>query len=57
MGLWTPGKDRIEQLLALGASRWEAVQASVQRCVKVALTPIINQMNVVGGLPQQPPLS
>ena len=42
------GKDRIEQLLALGASRWEAVQAAVQRCTKMALTPILNQMNVVG---------
>lgn len=42
------GKDRIEQLLALGATRWEAVQASLQRCVRVALTPILNQMNVVG---------
>ncbi|CAK0785180.1 hypothetical protein CVIRNUC_008386 [Coccomyxa viridis] len=42
------GKDRIEQLLALGATRWEAVQAALQRCVRVALTPILNQMNVVG---------
>ncbi|CAL8471622.1 g11164 [Coccomyxa elongata] len=42
------GKDRIEQLLALGATRWEATQASIQRCVRVALTPILNQMNVVG---------
>ena len=45
---WRAGKDRIEQLLALGATRWEAVQASLQRCVRVALTPILNQMNVVG---------
>lgn len=45
---WCAGKDRIEQLLALGATRWEAVQASLQRCVRVALTPILNQMNVVG---------
>ena len=42
------GKDRIEQLLALGATRWEAAQAALQRCVRVALTPILNQMNVVG---------
>ncbi|EIE21804.1 putative membrane protein [Coccomyxa subellipsoidea C-169] len=42
------GKDRIEQLLALGATRWEATQASIQRCVRMALTPIMNQMNVVG---------
>ena len=42
------GKDRIEQLLALGATRWEATQASLQRCARVALTPILNQMNVVG---------
>ena len=45
---WCAGKDRIEQLLALGATRWEATQASIQRCVRVALTPILNQMNVVG---------
>ena len=44
------GKDRIELLLALGASRWEAVQAAVQRCIRIALTPIINQMNVVRAL-------
>ena len=48
VGDWRAGKDRIEQLLALGATRWEATQASLQRCVRVALTPILNQMNVVG---------
>lgn len=32
----------------MGATRWEATQASIQRCVRVALTPILNQMNVVG---------
>jgi hypothetical protein len=47
-GNWCAGKDRIEQLLALGATRWEAMQTGLQRCVRVALTPILNQMNVVG---------
>ena len=55
------GKDGIEQLLALGATRWEAAQATLQRCVRVALTPILNQMNVVGivsipGAPRTPSL-
>lgn len=42
------GRDRIELKLAIGASRWEATQETLQRSVKVALTPILNQMNVVG---------
>jgi len=42
------GRDRIELKLAIGASRWEATQETLQRAVRVALTPILNQMNVVG---------
>ncbi|KAK9840558.1 hypothetical protein WJX81_000987 [Elliptochloris bilobata] len=42
------GKDRIELKLAIGASRWEATQETLQRATRVALTPILNQMNVVG---------
>lgn len=45
---FTTGKDKIELLLALGATRWEASKATVARCVRLALTPILNQMNVVG---------
>jgi ABC-type iron transport system FetAB permease component len=40
-------KDKIELLLSLGATRWEATRDTVARCVKLALTPILNQMNVV----------
>lgn len=42
------GRDRIELKLAIGASRWEAAQETLQRATRVALTPILNQMNVVG---------
>ena len=42
------GKDRVELLLAMGASRWEATREAVSRSVRVACMPIINQMNVVG---------
>ena len=40
--------DRIELLLCLGASRWEATRGSVSRAVRLALTPLLNQLNVVG---------
>lgn len=42
------GKDRVELLLAIGGSRWEATREAVSRSVRVACMPIINQMNVVG---------
>lgn len=42
------GKERIEELLALGASRWEATHAARRRCIRMALMPTLNQMNVVG---------
>ncbi len=38
----------MELLLAVGASRWEAVRGAVTRSIRVALTPILNQLNVVG---------
>lgn len=40
--------DRIELLLCLGASRWEATRGAVARAVRLALTPLLNQLNVVG---------
>ena len=40
--------DRIELLLCLGASRWEATRGAVSRAVRLALTPLLNQLNVVG---------
>ena len=42
------GKDKIELLLSLGATRWEATREIIQRSVRVAMTPVLNQMNVVG---------
>jgi putative ABC transport system permease protein len=42
------GGDRVELLLALGASRREACRDAVARAVRLALTPILNQMNVIG---------
>jgi hypothetical protein len=42
------GKERIEELLALGASRWEATHATRRRCIRMTLMPTLNQMNVVG---------
>lgn len=42
------GKDQIERLLALGASRSEATADLVCRSVKLAMTPLLNTMSVVG---------
>ena len=32
----------------MGATRWEASREIIQRCVRLAMTPVLNQMNVVG---------
>jgi len=42
------GKDKMELLLSMGATRWEASREIIQRCVRLAMTPVLNQMNVVG---------
>ena len=42
------GKGRIELLLAIGASRMEATRETLQRCLVLALTPVLNQMSVMG---------
>lgn len=42
------GKNKVELLMSLGASRMEATRAARQRAIKTALTPLVNQMNVVG---------
>ena len=34
--------------MSLGATRWEATREIIQRSVRVAMTPVLNQMNVVG---------
>ena len=47
-GSASAGKDKIELLLSLGATRWEATREIIQRSIRVAITPVLNQMNVVG---------
>lgn len=45
---WHAGKGRIELLLAMGATRMEATRETLQRCLILALTPVLNQMSVMG---------
>ncbi len=42
------GRDRVEALLALGATRWEAAREPVRAAVRTGMIPIINSMMVVG---------
>lgn len=42
------GADHIERLLSLGASRAEATRDLLGRAVRLAMTPLLNQMSVVG---------
>ena len=41
-------RDRVEALLALGSTRWEAARGTVQQAVRTGLVPTINAMMVVG---------
>ena len=41
-------RGRVEALLALGATRWEAARSSVREAVHTGMIPIINSMMVVG---------
>jgi len=41
-------RDRVEALLALGATRWEAAREPVRRSVRTGMIPIINSMMIVG---------
>ncbi|KAF9260214.1 hypothetical protein L218DRAFT_932813 [Marasmius fiardii PR-910] len=41
-------RDRIETYLAFGASRAEATQPIAKEALRFALTPVINQMSVIG---------
>lgn len=41
-------RDRVETLLALGATRWEAAREAIQQAVRTGMIPIINSMMVVG---------
>ncbi|KDD75208.1 UPF0014 hypothetical protein [Helicosporidium sp. ATCC 50920] len=40
--------DRVEALVALGATRWEASREALRAAVRASMTPTINQMNVAG---------
>ncbi len=42
------GRDQVETLLTLGATRWEAAREVIQKALTTAMTPIINSMMVVG---------
>ena len=42
------GRDKVEALLVLGATRVEATREVVVRSIRLALTPLLNSMNVVG---------
>lgn len=41
-------RDRVETLLALGATRWEAAGEPIRQAVRTGMIPIINSMMVVG---------
>jgi len=41
-------RDQVETLLALGATRWEAAEQSIQSAIRTGIIPIINSMMVVG---------
>ncbi|AEG69910.1 ABC transporter permease [Ralstonia solanacearum] len=41
-------RDQVETLLALGGTRWEAARGAARTAVRAGMTPIINQMSVVG---------
>lgn len=42
------GRERVELLLAMGASRQEAAKGVLQRALSAVLTPALNQMSVLG---------
>ncbi len=42
------GRARVETLLALGATRWEAAHGIVQEALRTAMIPTINSMMVMG---------
>ncbi|MEE8408821.1 MAG: iron export ABC transporter permease subunit FetB [Myxococcota bacterium] len=42
------GRDRVEALLALGASWWEAARPTVAESLRAGMIPILNSMSVVG---------
>ena len=43
-----PESSRVEMILALGGSRWEAAQEAIRQAVRAGMIPTLNQMTVVG---------
>ncbi|MCP3974707.1 MAG: ABC transporter permease, partial [bacterium] len=41
-------RDKVESLLALGATRWEAALGPIQHAVRTGMIPIVNSMMIVG---------
>src|SRR5262249_34387631 len=41
-------RERVETLLCLGATRWEAAHSAIQTAVRTGMIPMINSMIVVG---------
>lgn len=42
------GAAVVEARLALGATRWEATNELLRRSVNMGLTPVLNQMSIIG---------
>lgn len=42
------GRARVELVLSLGGSRWEAAQGAIRQAVRAGMLPTLNQMSVVG---------
>lgn len=42
------GGDRVEALLAMGGTRWEATQTQTQDAVRLAMLPSIQRMSIAG---------
>jgi len=41
-------RDRVEMMLTLGGTRWEAARESVRQALRTGMMPILNSMTVVG---------
>ncbi|VVE75922.1 putative iron export permease protein FetB [Pandoraea captiosa] len=44
----TAHRDRVEMMLSLGATRWEAARLAARQAVRAGMIPTLNQMSVVG---------
>ncbi|MGB5174822.1 MAG: ABC transporter permease, partial [Thermoanaerobaculia bacterium] len=44
----TQGRDRVELLLSLGGTRWEAALPAIREAARTGMIPILNSMTVVG---------